>query len=420
MFKFLCYNVNNKYLGGDFMGMKGFSYNIYPNNKQSTRMFAIAGATRFVYNWALDFAIKYYEDNEKFISANDITKELTKLKKETDTKWLNEYPNNSLKQSAKNAANAVKDTYLSNKDNHTNNKVHFKSKYHSVPTIYLDSCQVIIDDYFVKLDKISTTKRANRSRLNYVRIQRGHKIPKGLDSYCNPTVKFIDGHWKFSVSVEVEDDILSKVPSQTDGIGIDLGVKDLAICSDGDLFSNANKTNKHLKKCEKRYKQQQRKFSRQYLKNKDENNKIKYSKNMEKQHNKLKKMAVHITNIRNDYIHKTISHIVKKFPAFISIEDLNVKGMMKNKYLARSVQNQKFYYFRMKLTYKCERMKIPLLIVDRWYPSSKTCSRCSNIYKELKLSDRIYNCPKCQLTLDRDFNASLNIREEGRRLLNLQ
>lgn len=402
------------------MGMKGFSYNLYPNDKQSTRMFAIAGATRFVYNWALDFAIKYYDENKKFISANDITKELTKLKQQTDTKWLNEYPNNSLKQSVKNAANAVKNTYLDNKENHTNNEVHFKSKYHSVPTIYLDSCQVTINDYYVKLDKISTTQRANRSRLNYVRIQRGHKIPKNLDSYCNPTVKFIDGHWKFSVSVEVEDDILSKVSSQVDGIGIDLGVKDLAICSDNELFKNVNKSNKHLRKCEKRYKQQQRKFSRQYEKNKDSNGKIKYSKNMEKQRKKVKKMAVHMKNIRDDYINKTISHIVKKFPEFISIEDLNVKGMMKNKHLAKAVQNQKFYYFRAKLTYKCERMKIPLAIIDRWYPSSKTCSKCSNIYKELKLSDRTYKCPKCQLIIDRDFNASLNIREEGRKLLDSQ
>ena len=400
------------------MGMMGFSYNLYPNDKQSTRMFAIAGATRFVYNWALDFSIKYYNDNKKFISANDITKELTKLKKETNTKWLNEYPNNSLKQSVKNAANAVKNTYLDNKKNHTNNEVHFKSKYHSVPTIYLDSCQVTIDDYYVKLDKISTTQRANRSRLNYVRIQRGHKIPKNLDSYCNPTVKFIDGYWKFSTSVEVEDDILSKVPSQVDGIGIDLGVKDLAICSDEDLFKNVNKSNKHLKKCEKRYRQQQRKFSRQCEKNKDSNGKIKYSKNMEKQRKKLKKRAVHIKNIRDDYINKTVKAIVMKFPEFIVLEDLNVKGMMKNRHLSKAVQNQKLYYFRLQMTHKCERMKIPLIIIDRWYPSSKTCSRCSNIYKELKLSDRVYTCPKCQLVIDRDYNASLNIREEGRRLLN--
>lgn len=393
--------------------IKSFKYKLYPNNKQNTRMLEIAGATRFAYNWALSFAMEYFEQNHKFISVNNLTKEFTKYKKNNN--WLYKFPSNSTKQAVKNAGQTVINVYMNNKEKHTNNKPCFKRKFKSTPTIYLDSCQVEFTNNFVKLDKISLSQKSNRTRINWVRLSNKHKIPTDLKTYITPTIKFDGFNWYITVSVEIEDVIPMGTP--TEGIGIDLGIKDLAICSNGIIFPNINKTKK-VKYLEKKYKKEQRKFSRQIETNKV-NNKIYYSNNMVKQRQKLKKLASQLTHIRENYIYQSISNIINQKPQFISIEDLNIKGMLKNKHLSKLIQEQKLHFFRQVLTYKCSHYNIPLIIIDRWYPSSKECSNCHNIYKQLKLSDRIYNCPVCNLSVDRDFNASINIREKGRQLLQL-
>lgn len=407
------------------MVVKGFRIPLYPNNKQSTKLFQIAGATRYIYNWALEFALNYFEETHKFISAFDMTKKLTKHKKIEENNWLYTIPNSSLKQSVKNAANAVKNTFMSNKENHTNNEVHFKAKYFRDATVYLDSCAIQFDNNYVKIEKITQSKRQNRQRLNWIKMDKRHKLPTNLKSYYNPTIKFIHEQWYLCIGAKVPDEEVETIKEieVCDGIGIDVGVKDLAICSNEEVFPNINKVNKKLKKLDKQYKHMQRRFDKKSKKHmvKDENGKnhVEYTNNMTKLRKKMRRVVARITNIRNDYINKTVDKIIKHSPPFIAVEDLNIRGMMKNKYLSKAVQNQKLYTFTSKLQYKCEWNAIQFVKIDRWYPSSKKCSCCGNIYKDLKLKDRVYNCKVCGLSLDRDFNASINIREEGRRLLSL-
>ena len=407
------------------MAIKGFQVPIYPNNKQATRMFQIAGATRYIYNWALEFALNYYDEHKKFIYAKDMTKELTKFKRIKENNWLYTIPNNSLKQSVKNAANAVIDTFMGNKEKHTNNEVHYKAKYFRDATIYLDSCAIQFNNNYVKLDKVVLTKKKNRQRLNWVKMDKRHKIPTDLKSYYNPTIKYIHEQWYLCIGVDVpnEEVVTEKVPTKSEGIGIDVGVKDLAVCSNGNVCANVNKTNKKIKKCEKRYKHWQRRFSKKskkhMVKGEGGKNHVVYTNNMTKLRMKMRRLQAHITNIRNDYIYKTVNNIIKQNPDFIAVEDLNIQGMMKNKHLSRAVQNQKLYMLISTIEYKCEWNGIPFIKIGRWYPSSKKCSCCGNIYKDLKLKDRVYNCSSCGLSLDRDYNASINIREEGRKLLSL-
>ena len=208
-----------------------------------------------------------------------------------------------------------------------------------------------------------------------------------------------------SVLMEIPD---IQVQSNTNGgIGIDLGLKDFAICSNGRVYKNINKSTK-LKKLMKSLCREQRNLSRKYENLKK--GEATQRKNIEKQRLKVQKLYQRIDNVRTDYINKTIAEIVKTKPSHITIEDLNVSGMMKNRHLSKAIASQKFYEFRVKLESKCISLNIELRLVDRWYPSSKTCHCCGNIKKDLKLSDRIYRC-SCGYIADRDFNAALNLRD---------
>ena len=196
-----------------------------------------------------------------------------------------------------------------------------------------------------------------------------------------------------------------------EGLGIDLGIKDLAICSDKTIYKNINKTQK-VKKLEKKLKREQKRLSRKYeslkIRNKKEKGGIATRQNIQKQVVKVQRLHQKLSNIRTDYINKTVLEIVKQKPSYITIEDLNVKGMMKNKHLSDSVRKQGFYEFRRQLEYKCKFRGIALVIADRFYASSKKCSCCGSIKEDLKLSDRIYKC-SCGLAIDRDLNASINL-----------
>lgn len=202
-----------------------------------------------------------------------------------------------------------------------------------------------------------------------------------------------------------------------------MGIKDLAICSDGSVFKNINKT-KAIKQTKKKLKRYQRSFSRKYIANngkqKSKNEKTVYSNNMSKQKQKIKETYKRLSNIRNNYLHQTTTEIIKRKPSFVVLEDLNVSGMMKNKHLSEAIQEQKFYEFRRQISYKSQKQSIPVVFVNRFFPSSKTCSCCGFKNKSLKLSDRMYNCPVCQISIDRDYNASINLVNEGLRLLSLQ
>ena len=227
----------------------------------------------------------------------------------------------------------------------------------------------------------------------------------------NPRFTYDGLYWYVSVSIEVDD--ISSVTTN-DGVGIDLGLKDLAICSDRNKYPNINKTQR-VKKLEKRKHVLQRSISRRYESNKKGNSYCKTS-NIIKREKELFKLTKRLTNIRRNHLHQTTSGIIKRKPSFICIEDLNVSGMMKNKHLSKSIQQQGFYEFRRQIEYKSDWHNIPVIIADRYFPSSKLCSFCGTIKKDLKLSDRIYQCD-CGNTIDRDFQASLNLKKYGEAVL---
>lgn len=231
---------------------------------------------------------------------------------------------------------------------------------------------------------------------------------QAIKDACNAYMNFFRGlHWWISVGVEYTD---SKEQLSDEGIGIDLGIKDLAVCSDTNKYKNINKSKK-VKKLEKRKRRLQRKISRKYDKNKEGGSYCK-TNNIIKSEKLLLKVNHRLTNIRKNYLHQTTSGIINRKPRFICIEDLNVRGMMKNKHLSKAVQNQGFFEFRKQLEYKCEAKGIQLIVADRFYPSSKLCSCCGNIKKDLKLSDRIYKC-ECGNIIDRDFQAAINLKAYG-------
>lgn len=250
------------------------------------------------------------------------------------------------------------------------------------------------------------SKKKNKQKLNWIKLCEKEKIPTNC-KYVNPRFKYDGLHWYVSVGIEMDDD--NTVPSN-DGIGIDLGIKDLAVCSDGNTYKNINKTQK-VKKLEKRKRRLQRSISRIYEKNKKGDSYCKTS-NIIKRQKELLRVIKRLTNIRQNYLHQITSEIIKRKPSFICMEDLNVSGMMKNKHLSKAIQQQCFYEFRRQIKYKSEWNNILLIIADRFFPSSKLCSCCGNIKKDLKLSDRIYKC-ECGNIIDRDFQASLNLKRYG-------
>lgn len=216
---------------------------------------------------------------------------------------------------------------------------------------------------------------------------------------------------RYYLSILVEESVKINKKSYSEGIGIDLGLKDFAICSNGIIKKNINKTSR-VKKLEKKLKREQRKLSRKYeslkVRNKKEKGEV-TRQNIKKQIVKVQKLHQTLANTRTDYINKTVNELIKQKPRFITLEDLAVSNMMKNRHLAKAVAEQKFYEFRTKLISKANHNGIELRIVNRFYPSSKTCSCCGAYKKDLKLSDRVYKCDSCNAKIDRDLNASINL-----------
>lgn len=361
---------------------------IYPTKEQEQKLWQSVGTARFIYNYTLAKQEENYKNGGKFISDGIIRKELTQLKK-SELIWLNEVSNNVTKQAVKDACNAYKRFFKG-----LAKKPKFKIRKKSKPSFYNDTSKLKVKEKKVLIEKVGW-------------IKTNEQIPIDV-KYNNPRVTYDNKYWYISVGVEVD----KKQEELTDiSLGIDLGLKDLAVCSDGKVFKNINKT-KEVKNLEKRLKQKQRQISRKY-----EINKIKKggscqfikTKNIEKLENTTKLMHRKLTNIRDNYIHQVTTSIVKTKPYRIVIEDLNVSGMIKNKHLSDSVRKQCFNKFRQYITYKAELYGIGLVIADRFYSSSKTCSECGSIKKDLKLKDRVYRCPHCGVVIDRDYNASLNL-----------
>ena len=374
---------------------------LIPNNKQITKLFQYAGTARFAYNWALAREQENHENGGKFISDNDLRKEFTTLKHTDEYAWLNNVSNNVTKQAIKDACESYKRFFKG-----LSKFPKYKSKKKSKPSFFQDPIKIKFTDTHVKVEGFAISKKANKQKLNHIRLAEHNRIPMDC-KYYNPRITFDGINWWISVGIDTDE---CKNKLNKSGIGIDLGIKDLAICSDGNSYKNINKS-QIVKKLERRKRRLQRSISRSYEKNKK---KGKYCKtnNVIKKERLLLKVNHRLSNIRNDYLHQTTTEIVNRKPRFICIEDLNVSGMMKNKHLSKAVQCQGFYEFHRQLEYKCKDKGIQLIVADRFYPSSKLCSCCGNIKKDLKLSDRIYKCD-CGNVIDRDFQAALNLKAYG-------
>lgn len=381
---------------------------LLPNNKQNTKMFQYSNTARFAYNWAIAREQENYKNGGKFISDNDLRKEFTQLKKQEDCQWLNEVSNNVTKQAIKDACNTYK-RFFKGQCRYPK----FKSKRKATPSFYQDNIKIKFSETHVKVEGFTMSKKQNKQKLNWIKLSEKNRIP--VDSkYSNPRITYDGLNWFISVGAEYED--CSTTPSN-DGIGIDLGIKDLAVCSDETTYKNINKTIK-VKKLKKKQRRLQRKISRKYLKNKKGESYCK-TRNIIKSEKKLLKVNKNLTNIRHSYLHQITSKIVNKKPMFIVLEDLAVMNMMKNRHLSKAIQEQCWYEFYRQIQYKSSWNNIKFIEADRFFPSSKLCSSCGCINKNLKLSDRIYICPDCGNEIDRDYQASLNLKQYGENVLQL-
>lgn len=362
----------------------GKKVRIIPSTEQEQKLWQSVGTARFIYNWTLARQEENYKNGGKFITDGDLRKELTTLKKTEELKWLNEVSNNVAKQAVKDGCEAFKKFFKGLAD-----RPRFKSRRKSKPSFYNDTSKLKVKSNMVLLEKVGWIKTAEQIPMNV--------------KYTNPRVNYDGKYWFISVGNEKEQ---STIELTTESIGIDVGVKDLAICSNGMTFKNINKTKK-VKKLEKRLRRLQRRVSCKYLKNKEGSKFVKTS-NIIKIEKQIKLLHRKLANIRSNHSHQATNKIVKTKPSRVVMESLNIKGMMKNKYLSKSIAKQCLYEFKRQMKYKCEFNGIEFVEADKWYPSSKLCSCCGNIKKDLKLSDRVYKC-ECGNVIDRDFQASLNL-----------
>ena len=376
---------------------KSFKVILHPNNKQRIKMFQCFGVSRFAHNWALNRQQENYKNGGKFLSAFDLQKEFGQLKKLSEFSWLNEYSSAISSMAIIDACTSYKNFFRGNSD-----FPKFKNK-KSKQSFYIPGAEIKFNGTHVKLVRIADSKKKNKLKLNWVKLAEVGRVPTDC-KYSNPRVTFDGINFWLSVSIEVNDSV--EVPTN-EGIGIDLGIKDLAICSDGHVYRNINKT-REVKRLEKKKRRLQRKLSKKYTINKHEK-----TKNILKLEKELLKLNHRLTNIRHNYTHQVTTEIVKRKPSFISLEDLNVSGLMKNRHLAKAIQEQSFYSFKEILSYKAKWNNIKIVEVPRFYPSSKTCSCCGSVKSDLKLSDRVFICPECGNKIDRDLNASINLKNYG-------
>ena len=376
--------------------LKSFKTEINPTEEQKVKIRKTIGTCRYIYNFYLAHNKELHDNGEKFMSGKSFSVWLNNeyLPKNPDKLWMKEVSSKSVKRSIENGCVAFTRFFK-----HQSAFPNFKKKGTSD-----------VKMYFVKnnpKDCRCERHRMNIPSLGWVRIKEKGYVPTTKDGYVIKSGHVSIKADRYYVSVLIEIPNNKTADNSNEGIGIDLGLKDFAIVSNGKTYKNINKSAK-LKKLEKHLIREQRSLSRKYenIKKGESTQRA----NIQKQKLKVQKLHHKIDNIRTDYINKTIAEMVKTKPSYITIEDLNVSGMMKNKHLSKAVASQKFYEFRTKLQAKCKENGIELRVVDRWYPSSKTCHCCGAIRKDLKLSDRIFQCD-CGYIEDRDFNAALNLRD---------
>ena len=377
---------------------RAYKIEINPTDDQKSKIHQTIGVSRFIYNFYIAHNKEIYDREGKFVSGMDFSKWLNNeyIPNNKDMKWIKEVSSKATKQAIMNGDKAFRDFFKKAKG-----FPRFKKKKNQD-----------VKAYFPKNNKTDWTIERHRVKiptLGWVRLKEFGYIPTNSIVKSGTVSQKAD---RYYVSILVEETYIKISNPNNEGLGIDLGIKEFAICSNGNKFKNINKTST-VKKIEKKLKREQRKLSRKYESLKIRNKNIKEGRatrqNIQKQVVKVQKLHQRLANIRTDYINKTVFSIVKQKPSYITIEDLAVSNMMKNKHLSKAISSQKFFEFKTKLMSKCKQNNIELRIVDRFYPSSKTCSNCGKIKKDLKLSDRIYKCD-CGFTIDRDLNASINLK----------
>ena len=376
--------------------LKSFKTEINPTEEQKARIRKTIGTCRYVYNFYLGHNKALHDDGEKFMTGKSFSLWLNNeyIPDNPDKTWIREVYSKAVKKSIEDGCAAFTRFFK-----HQSDFPKFKKKGKSD-----------VKMYFVRNNPKDCQCERHRLKiptLGWIRIKEKGYIPTTKDGYMirSGTVSVKTDRFYVSVLVEIPDVNINN--NLNEGIGIDLGLKDFAIISNGKTYRNINKS-AGLKKLEKQLIREQRSLSRKYenLKKGESTQRA----NIQKQKLKVQKLHHKMDNIRTDYINKTIAEIVKTKPSYITIEDLNVKGMMKNRCLSKAVASQKFYEVRKRLKAKCDEKGIELRVADRFYPSSKTCHHCGSIRKNLKLSDRIYRC-ECGYVADRDLNAALNLKD---------
>ena len=390
----------------------GYKIRLNPTKEQELLFWKSAGCARWCYNYYISRKNEEYRKtgNNDNITPKLIDHEIVLLKEQEEYKWLTEVGSQTLKE-------AIRDCQIAfdRAKNGISGRPKYKKKFKSKPSFY------------VRYDTLKKTEIGFQGeRLGEIETCSPlPTLPKWQKNYSNPRVTFDGKYWYLSVGIEIGKNYCETTSTV---LGIDLGIKELAICSDGNTYKNINKT-KEVKRLEKKLKREQRKLSRMMLLNTDHyemkvskkdgkeyqvpvyKRPLRECKNITKQNLVINRLYKRLTDIRNNHLHQTTTEIINRKPKVIVLEDLKVNNMMKNKHLSKAIKDQKFYEFKRQIQYKAEKVGIEVKLVDTFYPSSKRCSRCGHIKKDLKLSDRIYECSECGLILDRDFNASLNLVE---------
>ena len=376
---------------------KSYKFEIYPNNEQKQKIWNNINGTRFAYNWTIQKRKDMHDNGIRFQSfRNELRNLFVTESKQLCDGWFKNRKSSPSSTILRNAIADANETY-----DRCGRKSKFRAKKNTNGRTFKDEIQK--KNYFQL-----GVNAVYISKVGWVKLRFHHKLP--LDSKLkNIRISFNGVKYQVSFCIEQTDEnqvSLNKL--QSESIGIDLGLKTFATCSNNKVFLKPD-----VSKIKKKLKRLQRKASKRHLEMKQQKkdfNKDK-SKRLKKLELKILKLHKQISNILDNNLHQITSSLIKSNPKSIVIEDLKIKNMMKNVSTKEKIIESKFYTFREMLKYKCERNNIKLIVANMWYPSSKLCSNCKNIKHDLKLKDRVYRCDSCNLALDRDLNAALNLKD---------
>jgi putative transposase len=376
--------------------IKSYKIRLLPNQEQEQLLWKHVNMSRFIWNWGLGYQLELFKNGEKYLSGYSLRKVLTQLKQKEEYSWLSEISSHTLSNIILDLDEAHKRFFKK-----SSGKPKFKKKNKTEPKF------PVRQDNFYLINNC-----ANIEKIGKIKYQTDFDLPQGREcKFTNPRIKYVNNKWILSFGMECENQACKLADNS---MGIDLGIKDLAVVSNGKdkiVFKNINKTKK-VKKLKSKLKHLQKNISRKYDFNNKHNifdNKWFKSKSILKTESLAKDIYYKLSNIRKNYTHQTTSKLVNKLPKRIIMENLNIRGMMKNKHLSKAITEQNWYEFIRQIKYKSEWKGIEFVQVGKFFPSSKTCSGCGYINKNLKLSNRIYNCSCCGLQIDRDYNAAINL-----------